>query len=124
MIAIGLGVVTLLVGSLVVAGTMTMNNLRVSDWKQDLFDLAPPSGARVVARGTDFGLLGGNSNHCDKRAWILLDTGPSPDEVEQYYTQRLETNSVWIMVSVDDASRVRVEMFEPGTAAGWDPRCH
>ena len=123
-VVVAVPIVVLVLLSVIVGGTMVVNNLRLSEWKDDLYNLAPPPDARVVAKGTDFGLLGGNGNHCDRRAWVLLSTAANADEVERHYTGRLETESVWISVTTVERSEVRVEMFEPGDSAGWDPRCH
>ena len=103
---------------------MVVNNVRLSEWKGDLYELAPPPGSWVIAMGTDFGLLRGNGNHCDRRAWVLLRTASTAGEVEGHYGRPLETASVSMSVKPVAQGEVRVEMFEHGDSAGWDPRCH
>lgn len=49
------------------------NTLAFNEWKSQLHDAAPPDGAAVTASGSEFGLLVGNGNHCDARAWIVVD---------------------------------------------------
>ena len=121
---VALPVVVLGLGIAVVAGTMVTNNLRLSDWKRDLYQVTPPEPARIVARGTEFGLLGGNGNHGDKRAWVRLATSAPADEIERYYADHLKSAAGRVSVFVEDVTHVRVEMSEQGEAAGWDPRCH
>ena len=124
LVVVALPVAALLVAAIVAAGTMVMNNLRLDRWKSDLYQLEMPVGARVIAQGTQFGLLAGNGNHCDRRAWLEVATPWTAEEVERYYAERLETPSVWISTTSTGTNEVRVEMFEHGDSAGWDPRCH
>ena len=53
----------------------------------------------------------------------MLQTSSSAGEIERHYAGQLETAAVRVSVSVEDVAHVRVDMFERGEAAGWDPRC-
>lgn len=117
------GIVVVLAPVAMVLGTMVVNNVRMNDWKQDVFATPIPAGSEVVHRGTDYGLLQGNSNHCDKLAWLELHGAP-PDAVEKHFRGLLETDDRWVRATAVDTELVRVEVYEAGENAGWDPRCH
>jgi hypothetical protein len=104
-------------------GTMVLNNLRMDDWKHKVFATPNPAGSVIVRRGTDYGLLRGQGNHCDKLAWIELRGAPA-DAIDAHYTRLLETDDRWVKVLPHGDGRTRVEVFQHGGNAGWDPRCH
>lgn len=107
----------------ILVGTAVVNNLRMNDWKREVFDAPRPPGVVVVSRGSEYGLLEGNGNHCDKRAWMVL-RGASTDALEKHYTRLLETPDRWVTSIPGEEGLVRIEVYEIGLNAGWDLRCH
>jgi len=107
----------------ILVGTAVMNNLRMNDWKNEVFDAPRPLGVVVVSRGTEYGLLEGNGNHCDKRAWMVLQ-GASADVLDRHYAHLLETPDRWVTTIPGEEGLVRIEVYEIGLNAGWDLRCH
>ena len=106
------------------AATVVVNNLRMNEWKRRLFGTDPPVEAALMRRGTSYGLLRGNGNHCDRLAWIILRTDEPVAEVERFYETKIETDSIRVSAEQGGPGTVRVEMFEYGENAGWDVRCH
>ena len=107
-----------------VLATMVVNNFRMNEWKSRLFEADPPGDAALVRRGTSYGLLRGSGNHCDRLAWVLLQTDAPVAEVEGFYETKIETDSIWVSAERGGPGSVRVEMFQYGDNAGWDLRCH
>ena len=120
----GIVVLTVTAVVLMLLATVVVNNFRMNDWKRRLFETDPPGDAALVRRGTGYGLLRGNGNHCDRLAWVLLQTDAPVAEVERFYETKIETDSIWVSAERGGAGTVRVEMFEHGDNAGWDLRCH
>jgi hypothetical protein len=117
------GLVVVVIPLVIALGTMAINNLRMNDWKDNVFATSTPPGSTVVRRGTDYGLLHGQGNHCDKLAWLEL-RGASVSAVDEHYTRLLETDDRWVKTLPADEGLVRVEVYQAGENAGWDPRCH
>ena len=53
----------------------------------EFFDHPLPSDGVVLDRGTDFGVLFGNSNHCDAEAWMEIASDLSFPEMEAHYAE-------------------------------------
>lgn len=119
--AIAISVLVVVAPLSVLIGTVVVNNVRMNDWKSSLFDAPIPAGARLVDRGTAYGLLRGNGNHCDRRAWLLLRTSHAASEIEAHFDRVSRQDSDARRVGPD---RVLVEIFESGDNAGLDLRCH
>ena len=109
---------------LVVFTTVVVNNFRMNEWKRRLSEIDPPVDSALLSRGTRYGLLRGNGNHCDRLAWVLLQTDAPAGDVERFYETKIETDSIWVSAEPGGPGTVRVEMFEYGETAGWDLRCH
>lgn len=96
------------------------NNLRMNDFKSQLFSVPLPPGAEVTDRGTRFGLLDQPaSNGCNYVAWLDLAGTNDPEAVEQHY--RAEVGDIWLRVE-QRREVVHIEI-EQGRDAGWDLRC-
>lgn len=103
---------------------MVRNNRELNEWKALLSDAPAPPGATVEDRGTEFGLLEGNGNHCDFLAWVILRSDLSDETIETHYQQVLDDlESGWVTAENDAPGRVRVELFD-SREAGLDLRCH
>lgn len=103
---------------------MVRNNHELNEWKALLYEAPVPPGATVEDRGTEFGLLGGNGNHCDFLAWLVLRSDLSDESIETHYRESLdELEFGWVTAESEAAGRVRVELFD-SREAGLDLRCH
>lgn len=124
------------VGAFLVAVTVTMvvNTVRMERWADRFYEISAPGGDEILESGSEYGLLEGNGNHCDRRAWIVLRTDLDPSAVESHYDHPLDSASQsegsptgrddFVTATRLDADRVRVQRFEFGGAAGLDLRCH
>jgi hypothetical protein len=122
---VGVAVLLLVVAApvLVFAPPMVRNNRELNEWKATLYDVPVPSGAMVEDRGTEFGLLGGNGNHCDFLAWLMLRTEASAHTIETHYQRALDNLEFgWVTAEQDGSGLVRVELFD-SRESGWDLRC-
>lgn len=67
---------------------------------------------RVVASSAQFGLLWGNSNHCDTQVWVAVDSGSSPVD----FVGALPDRELW---DATDPARPAYVMGD-GSLAGLD----
>lgn len=120
-----------------VAFDMTRNNLAVRHVERALWDYPAPSGAEVVGRASEFGLMG-NGNHCDVVVTQTLLTTLTQAEVRQHYAPVRTRAGPWrsrenaflliteaVGTEADGRQRIQVGLGAHGQDdGGLDVRCH
>lgn len=119
------GAITLAVAALFVTFGLPMlaHDRQMDEWRQLLDDAPLPAGAEVIDRGSEFGLLGGNGNHCDLLAWVELRTDASPAEVAAHFEDVIIRDAGSVSATPAGPGTVRVELFN-SIEPGRDIRCH
>lgn len=121
---LALAIATLVIAEIV---TINRNNDRLDAWASQLFEHPLPDDAHAAGldRGTRFGLLWGNGNHCDAEAWMEIATDLNMSAIERHYKS---LDNAEIRQRLDDRTGrhyiYRIVIRTRIGTAGLDLRCH
>ena len=114
---------------LIIIGNTVLNSFYLWKFEKQLYNYPLPSGAKILKKNSNIGVLMGNGNHCDFIAYVELETSKSILDIEEHYKNMTIlpalSNRAQQGFIIEPVSQgvIKVKIWDAPNSSNFDLRC-